>query len=65
MFAQLATRIKMKRKRKRKEEFGARLDKLKDYRKVFGVRLWIVPVFARIFVCKICSVSGIEPMTSR
>ena len=51
--AQLAIRIK--RKRKRKEEFGVSLGKLsgrKIYRKVFGVRLGVVPVFARIGVCK-------------
>ena len=51
MLAQLATRIK--RKRKRKEEFGVRLGKLsgmKDYRKVFSVRLGIVLVFTRIIV---------------
>ena len=46
---QLAIRIK--RKRKRKEEFRVRLGKLnrrKDYRQVLCVRLWIVPIFARI-----------------
>ena len=45
MFAQLAMRIKGKRKRK--EEFGVRLDKLsgrKDYRKGLG----FIPFFVRI-----------------
>ena len=44
MFAQLAIRIK----RKRKEEFDVRLAKLsrrKDYRNVLGVRISIVPIF--------------------
>ena len=51
MFVQLAIRIK--RKRKRKEEFSVRLGKLSgkmDYRKVFSVRHGIVPIFARIIV---------------
>ena len=40
-------------KGKRKEEFGVRLGKLsgrKDYRKVIGGRLGIVPFFTRIIV---------------
>ena len=55
MFVQLAKRIK----RKRKEEFSVRLGKLsgrKDYRKVLGVRLGIVLIFARIIVQKKISV---------
>ena len=47
MFVQLAIRIK--KKRKRKEEFGERLGKL-SRRQVLGVRLGIVPIFARIIV---------------
>ena len=65
-FAQLAVRIKSKRKRK--EEFSLRLGKLRgreDYRRVLGVRLGIVPVFKRIIVRKNGPVSGIEPTTSR
>ena len=45
MVVQLA--IRFKRKRKRKNKFGVRLGKLsgrKDYRKVFGARLGIVPI---------------------
>ena len=45
--------IRIKRKRKRKEEFSVRLGKLsgrKDHRKVFVVRLGIVPFSARIIV---------------
>ena len=51
MCVQLA--ITIKRKRKRKEEFDVRLGKLsgrKVYRKVFGGRLGVIPVFARIGV---------------
>ena len=51
MFAQLAIRIK----RKRKEEFGERLGKLsgrKYYRRVFGVRLGIVPFFHKRYCVK-------------
>ena len=54
MFAQLVIRIK--RKRKRKEELSVRLGKLsgrKAHRKVFCVRLGIVPIFERIIVRKI------------
>ena len=45
--------IRIKRKRKRKEEFSVRLGKLsgrKGHRKVFAVRLGIVPFSARIIV---------------
>ena len=43
----------IKRKRKRKEEFGVKLGKLskrRNYWKFFGVRLGILPVFARIIM---------------
>ena len=49
MVAQLA--IRFKRKRKIKNKFAVRLGKLsrrKDYRKVFDVRLGIVPFFVEL-----------------
>ena len=59
MVAQLV--IRFKRKRKRKKKFGVRLGKLsgrKDYRKVFGVRLGIVPFLQELLCEKISSLGN-------